>query len=291
MPMPGWLQTMGATVQRLQEEAVPRAVIFQSAALAFFSLFSMAPVLLIAVMVAGVVFGEAAVQGQVIAHLEAWVGRDTASLVQAALVRARPSQTGLLPALVGLGVILFGATTVFVQLRYALNSIWHALPAYQGPRWRDSLRRRLLALIMVLLVGVVLVLSLVAGLILKFVYQFAGEWLIAPPSMLWFWVESSVSLLVLILAFAWVQKLATDVRLAGWTLWPGAVFSAILFALGRYLIAQYLTLVSMESAYGAAGTLVVGLAWLQYSAAVFLLGAVFNYACAGWREQTREADT
>lgn len=245
--------------------------------LAFYTLFSLAPTVIIAVTVIGVVLGEDAAQGQLVAQLQDTIGQGAAEAVEQAVAQSRIEASGLLPTLLGVGALLIGATTVFAQMQYSLNMLWGVTANPDRNSVLLFLKKRLLSLAVVLAIGFVLLVSLALGVILRAVFRFASDWLPAGELLL-SGAESLVSLAVIALFFATIFKVLPDV-VVGWRdVFLGAIVTALLFSLGRYAIAAYLAYTATASTYGAAGSVVLILLWVYYSSLILLFGAAFTRA-------------
>jgi len=261
------------------------------AALAFYSAFALAPLLIVLIAVAGAIFGPDAARGAIAGQLTGLVGAAAAQAIQDLLRAAQETTTGALATIVGLVTMLVGATTVLVELQDDLDLIWKA-PKRAGSSWLSILRARTLSLGLLLAIGFLLLISLViSGAMSAFgVYSQAylpGAAVLLLP--LWNTIFSLAAATVL---FAMLYKWLPSVSIAWPDVWIGAFTTAVLFTLGRFAIGVYLGGTAIASTYGAAGTLVILLLWLYYSAQVFLLGAEFTclYAkrrCS--RDEVRDA--
>jgi membrane protein len=246
-------------------------------ALAFFTAFSIAPVMIVAVTVAGVVLGPQAAEGQLLDQLRDVVGERAAGAVETALVNSQLDRSGWLPTLAGIAAIVLGATTVFAQMQASLNAIWDVTPRPdKGGIWK-FVKARLLSLTVVLAIGFVLLVSLALSVAVRGAVVFAEQWLPLPG---WVMVaaETGVSLAVVTLLFATIFKVLPDVVLSLRDVLLGGLVTALLFTLGRSLIAIYLANTATASAYGAAGSLALLLLWVNYSALILLFGAAFTRA-------------
>ncbi|HMO44896.1 MAG TPA: YihY/virulence factor BrkB family protein [Rubrivivax sp.] len=243
-------------------------------ALAFYTLFSMAPVVIIAVAVIGVVLGEDAAQGQIVAQLQDLMGREAAAAVQQAVLRSRIQASGLLPTLLGAAALILGATTVFGQMQHALNSIWGVAARPGRGSLFGLLKTRLLSLTVVLAIGFVLLVSLLLGVALRALLHFTHQF--APGvAALMSGGEVLVSLFASTLLFGAIFKVLPDVVLKWRDVAAGALVTALLFSCGRYAIAAYLAYTATASTYGAAGSVVLILLWVYYSSLILLFGAAF----------------
>ena len=243
--------------------------------LAFYTLFSLAPTVIIAVTVIGVVLGEDAAQGQIVAQLEGTMGEEAASMVEQAVAQSRIEESGLLPTLLGVGALLVGATTVFAQMQFSLNTIWDVTAKPSGNSLLIFIKNRVLSLTVVLSIGFILLVSLVFGVALRAALSHA-ENLLPVLGVLAGSAEFLISLLMIAALFATIFKVLPDVVLSWKDVLVGATVTAVLFALGRYGIAAYLAYTATASTYGAAGSVVVMLLWVYYSSLILLFGAAFT---------------
>ena len=244
------------------------------AALAFYTLFSIAPLLVIVIGVAGLIFGPDAAQGQILGQLRELTGDAGAKAVEDLVKSANSPATSAFAALVGTALLLLGATSVFAELHGNLNRIWRTPSAPKASGIWHLVRTRILSFGMILGIGFLLLVSLVvaAGL------AAAGDWWGAHFTG-WPLVSQTVnfilSMATYILAFAMIYKFLPRARIEWHDVWIGATVTAVLFEIGKVLIGLYVA-TSITSVFGAAGSLVVLLVWLYYSAQVFLLGAEFT---------------
>lgn len=249
----------------------------QAGSLAFFTLFSIAPVMIVIVSVIGVFYGQQAAEGQIAAQLQEMIGREAAEAVQTAVSSSRLKGGGLFATVVGVLAMLVGATTVFGQMQNALNAIWTVVPKPSRNSILLFLRKRLTSLTIVLAVGFVMLVSLSLSVGLRVLLNNVQGWL---P---WYDVafnglEVVLSVLVASLLFGTIFKVLPDVLLSWRDVAVGSVLTAILFTLGRSLIAMYLSHTATASTYGAAGSLVLLLLWVNYSSLILLYGAAFTRA-------------
>lgn len=280
-----WFGVLRTAVQRW----LGAQVFIHAAALAFFTVFSVAPVVIIAVSIVGLVLGESAAHGEIVRQLESAIGPEAAAAVQTAVAGSRLNDGGLLPTLMGIGAMLFGATTVFAQMQNSLNAIWSVAPRPTRSSLLIYLKGRLLSLTVVLAIGFVLLVSLLLNVVLRAVVVFAQDWLPLPGVVL-LALDGVVSLVMVTLLFATIFRVLPDVVLAWRDVWLGAFVTALLFVGGRSLIALYLSTTGAASAYGAAASLVLLLLWVNYSALILLFGAAFtraNVEARGLRIQPR----
>jgi membrane protein len=245
------------------------------AALAYYTLFSIAPLLLIVIAVAGEVFGVEAAQGEIFRQLRGFIGPEGASAIQDLLASVQRQDDAGVGALLGTLLLLVGATTVFAELQDALDRIWRAPPHPTRAGWWALLRARLLSFGLILGVGFLLMVSLVtsAGLAAW------GRWW-APLFEGWPWLlgaaNAAADFLMTAALFAMIYKIMPSVKVAWRDVALGALVTATLFSIGKWAIALYITTTAVASGFGAAGSLVVLLVWVYLSAQVFLVGAEFT---------------
>jgi membrane protein len=248
------------------------------AALAYYTMFSLAPLLLIVVSVAGLVFGAEAARGEVFGQIRGLVGDDGAAAIQSLLDSVDSPSGGTLATLAGVGLMLFGATTVFGELQDALDRIWRA-PQRPAGGWWSWLRARLLSFGLILGLGFLLMVSLLlsAGIAAaeKWWAPMFGGWELLARS-----VNAVIGFGLVTVLFAAIYKIMPRVRIDWADVWVGAIVTAVLFSIGRVLIGLYIGRSAVASGFGAAGSLVVVLVWVYYSAQVFLLGAEFTWVYA-----------
>ena len=249
-------------------------------ALAFFTLFSIAPVVILAVQVIGLVMSTDAAMAQIMAQLNDTVGPEAAQTVREAVERSRLDDSGILPTLVGIGAMLLGATTVFGQMQRSLNNIWDIAPKPSRNTFLALLKSRLLSLTVVLSIGFVLLVSLFLSVLVQTLMVFARDWLPIPGGLV-VAVETLVSVAVVTALFATIFKVLPDAVLRWRDVRLGALITALLFIFGRFLIAFYLSHTATASTYGAAGSLVLLLLWVYYSSLILLFGAALTRA---WTE-------
>ncbi|MDR5865757.1 YihY/virulence factor BrkB family protein [Halomonas koreensis] len=254
---------------------IERNAFSYAGSLAFYTLFSLAPTIIIAVTVIGLVLGEEAAHGQIVTRLEGTMGSGAAEAIQSAVAQSRIEASGLWPTLMGIGALLVGATTVFGQMQYSLNTLW-GVTAHPG---RNSLliflKKRTLSLAVVLAIGFILLVSLVLGVAVKSLLRAADD-LLPFVGFLTTGVEFLISLALVTALFATIFRVLPDVVLSWRDVLVGALVTALLFAVGRSAIATYLAYTATASTYGAAGSIVVVLLWVYYSSLILLFGAAFT---------------
>ncbi len=258
------------------------------AALSYYTIFSLAPLLLIVIALAGLFFGTEAVRGEIFGQLRGLMGDDAAKAVEAILTTVSKPSEGITAAIIGVAVLLIGATAVFGELQDALDRIWRA-PATKASSslWR-FLRTRLLSFGMILGIAFLLMVSMV----LEAVMAAVGKWLggvFTGWEVLAQMANLFVGFALTTLVFAMIYKMMPRVHIRWYDVWFGAVVTALLFTVGKLLIGFYIGKSGIASGFGAAGSLVVILLWVYYSAQIFLIGAEFTWVYAHTFGSLREA--
>jgi membrane protein len=248
----------------------------RGAAIAYYTTFSLAPLLWLVIAIAGLVFGREAATGALFGEIEGLLGPNGASLVEELVRGAADQGSGILSAVLSILLLTITATTVLAELQDALNVIWQARPGQSSGWWR-WLKTRLLSLSLIGAIGFLLLVSLVANAALTAIGRsiLGGDKTILMQA-----VTFLVSFAVLTVLFALIYKILPERHLAWRHIWVGATVTGILFAIGRQAIGIYLGTSHVLSSFGAAGTLVLVLLWVYYSAQIFLLGAEFTKALA-----------
>jgi membrane protein len=254
-----------------------RNAFVHAGSLAFYTLFSMAPVVIIAVSIAGTVFGEETARGEIVSTLVNMVGPEAAQTLEDAVKRWRPKAGGLLPALTGLLVMTVGATTVFAQLQISLNRIWGVVTKPHKSGIVVLVKNRVVSLAIVITIGFILLVSLVIDVAITAVIASARDWLPIAPLLLSA-AEFITSLAIVTVLFAVIFKMLPDVVIAWGDVWFSALTTGILFTSGRHLISAYLAYRVPASTYGAAGSLILILLWVYYSALILFFGAALTKA-------------
>jgi membrane protein len=242
-----------------------------AAALAFYTLFSLAPLLLVALAVAGFFFDRGQAQHLLIEQLSQLVGEAPAHGIETLLQAASDQVAAKKSAIIGFATMILGATTVFAELRTDLNRIWRCKAATVNGIW-DFVRTRLLSFGLVISIGFLLLVSLVVSAVLSGV----GDMLLPGSATIARIAEFLTSLAVLTVLFAMIYKFLPSRRVAWGDVWVGAAVTSLLFWIGKYVISLYIANTSVGSSFGAAGTVVVIIAWVYYSSLIFFLGAEFT---------------
>jgi len=248
------------------------------AALAYYTIFSLALLLLVAIAIAGMVFGREAAQGQIFGQLHGVLGPQAAQAVQEMVKGAAKPKSGTIATVVGIVTLLFGAAGVFGQLKDAMNTIWNVEPKKTGGIM-TMIKDRFLSFAMVFGVGFLLLVSLVLDAAVAAAGKFVGDRLPGGEA-LWQGVQLVVSLAVITLLFALIFRYLPDIHPTWHDVWFGAIFTGVLFVLGKFALGLYLGKSAVGSSYGAAGSLVVLLLWVYYSAQILFFGAEFTQVYA-----------
>lgn len=251
-----------------------------AAATAYYTLFSIAPLLVIAIAVAGLVFGRSAAEGQIVGQISSTIGQQAAQTIQGMVARANNTGSSIWATVIGIVLLLFGASGVFSSLQNALNTIWDVKQA-PGQGLGTILKNRLFTFTLVLGIGFLLLVSLLISAAISALSSFFRS--LAPgvgSTFLLGLINFVVSFAIITLLFALMYKYLPDAEISWRHVWPGALFTALLFTIGKSLISLYLAHSSVASVYGAAGSLAVILIWLYYSAVILYFGAEFTQVFA-----------
>ncbi len=246
----------------------------KGAALAFYTLFSMTPILILVIAVAGYFLGEKAANGEIISQIQGLVGPNGAQAIQALLAAANDQGSGIIATLVASALLLIGATSVFVELKNSLDDLWGIKKAQQA-KVRTLLKTQFLCFGIVLFLAFLLLVSLLAGTVLAVLETYAAG-ILGSAVKIFTLLSSLISLCVIMSLFAVIFKMLPDAPLSWSDAWVGAVFTTVLFNLGKYAIGLYLGHSAIASSFGAAGSLIALLVWIYYSAQIFFFGAEFT---------------
>jgi membrane protein len=265
-------------IQGWSKDNVPRL----GASLAYYTLFALSPVLLIAIAIAGSVFGAEAVRGQIVTEIDGLVGREGAEAVQMILQGAHQDHSGSLAVILGTVTLILAASGAFLELQHALNTIFRVKTDAKKSGIQRLILSRLRSFGMVVSIGFLLMVSLLVSAALAALSSRMRDIDMGGP-LLVNAIDVGVSLGVMTLLFGLIYRFLPDVRLAWRDVWTGALVTSLLFSIGKFLIGLYLGQSSVASSYGAAGSVVVLLVWVYYSAQVILLGAEFTRVFAEHR--------
>jgi membrane protein len=265
------------TFSRWLEDRAPRL----GAALAYYTVFSLAPLLIIVIAIAGLAFGEAAAEGRIVEQIQGVVGADGARVLQTMIANARRPAAGLRATLIGVAVLLVGASGLVTELQDALNLIWRA-PARVGLGLLATIRDRAVSLALVVGIGFLMLVSLASSAGLAAAAKFFADMLPGTVYVAYGLqaLNFTLSIGVMTVLFASIYKFLPDVHVPWRDVWIGAAVTSILFTVGELLVALYLGMSSVGSPYGAAGSIVVLLVWVYYSAQILFLGAEFTQVYA-----------
>lgn len=249
-----------------------------AASLAYYTVFSLTPLLVLAIAIAGAVFGEEAARGEIVGQIQGLVGTIGAEAIETALDHANKPELSSIASLISIVVLLFGASGVFAQLQEALNTVWN-VRTKPGRGLKGAVRKRFLSFSMVLVIGFLLLVSLILSAALSALANINIDFL---PGFDFIWeiVNFVLSFGLITLLFSLMYKYLPDVKIAWGDVWVGAIITALLFSIGKYILGLYFGQGSFGSVYGAAGSLVIILAWVYYSAQILLFGAEFTQVFA-----------
>ena len=270
------LRTVWSAARHLFREFTDDNPFTLAAALSYYTLLSLAPLVLVATALAALVFGREAVEGEIVGQIRGLVGEAGAEVIQGILRSAAESGQGKLSLGIGLLTLLFGASTVFAQLQTALNGIWDVEADPDRNAFWSFVRTRLISFAMVVGIGFLLLVSL----LLSAALSAAGAWaegLFPLTPVVWQGINTLVSFLIVGLLIAMIFKALPDADIAWRDVWFGAGVTALLFTLGKYLIGMYLGRAGIGSTYGAAGSVVVLLVWVYYASLILFLGAEITH--------------
>lgn len=268
--MRDWLILFRETFKEYFADEAPRL----GAALAFYTIFSLPALLILVIAVAGLAFGVEAAQGQIVGEVRGFIGEESAKTLQTVIESARRPESGIIATIVGLITLLIGATGVFGELEDALNIVWN-VKKKEGFNLVGLIKSRFLSFSLILGTGFLLLVSLVVSAGIAALGKYSSQ--LFPDTELLLQIASTIiSLAVITVLFAMIYKILPKVKVAWKDVWIGAFLATLLFTLGKSLIALYIGKSGVASTYGAAGSLVVILIWVYFSAQVFLLGAEFT---------------
>ncbi len=249
-----------------------------AAALSYYTIFSIAPLLIIIIAVVGAVFGEDAARGAIETQLKDLVGPQSAALIQGAINNASQPQQGTIASIISIVVLLFGATGLFTELQDSLNTIWEVQPK-PGRAVKNMLRQRFLSFAMILGIGFLLLVSLVMSTALSAAVTYFQN-ILPGFDVIWQLATFFISFAVTTILFGLIFKVLPDVKITWSDVIIGASLTSLLFSIGRYLLGQYLARATFTSTYGAAGSIVVLLFWVNYAAQILFFGAEFTQVYA-----------
>ncbi len=252
-----------------------------AAALAYYTIFAMPPLLVIVIMICGVFFDPSDVEGRLSDEIRGFVGERGAEQVQTMIRAAQPEQHGLLARFLGPIVLLIGASGAMIQLQGALNDVWSVKPDPSRGGVKNFLVKRLLSFAMVLSIAFLLLVSLVLTAVISAASEYLLPQLLGEPAL--HAINFLVTLALITVLFAAIYKVVPDVEVQWREVWGGALLASFLFGVGKFGLGMYFGKSNVGSAYGAAGALILVLVWIYYSGMILLLGAEFTQAWAKLR--------
>lgn len=250
-----------------------------SGSLAYYTLFSMAPLLVVTISLSGIFFGKDAIEGKIYGQLEGFLGRDTALQLQLIIKNVSVEGQNNLAAIISIVTLVIGATTIFAEIQDSINTIWGLKPKPKRG-WLKFLEDRFLSFSVLISLGFVLLVSLAMSAIIE---GFSTRLLASYPGatvVAFFVINHSITLLVSVLTFGVIFKVLPDAKIKWRDVLAGAIITALLFMLGRFAISYYISKSNIGSIYGAAGSLAIILLWTYYSAMILYFGAEFTKAYA-----------
>jgi len=246
------------------------------AALAFYTVFSLAPVLILSITIAGFFFGEEAARGEIVEQIRGLLGTAGALAIQTVLEHASRPGAGLLATIISVGTLIIGANTALAELKSGLDQIWDVPPEKRQGFWY-FVRTRVTSVGMILALGFLLLVSLVVSAALTALERlWGGRWTAEVAS----WLNFAFSFALVVVLFGTIYKILPSVKIAWRDAFVGAIVTALLFMLGKFAIGAYIGNSNLASTYGAAGSIILVLVWVYYSAQIFLLGAEFTRSYA-----------
>jgi len=270
-----WKGLLAETWKEWNEDQAPRL----GAALAYYTVLSLAPLLILMIALAGLVFGEEAARGQLLGQVQGLVGTEGGKAIEDMVQNASKPGSGIMASIIGFALLIFGASTVANELKMSLNQVWDVDPNATGNGVKDMVKQRSKALVVVIGCGFLLLVSLAVSSALAAAGAFMGNILPLPEAVLHL-LNALVGILVITGVFAFMFRYLPDVNIEWRDVWLGAAFTSVLFAIGKFAIGLYLGKASIGSAYGAAGSLVIVLVWVYYSSQILFFGAEFTQVYA-----------
>jgi membrane protein len=262
------------TFSNWNDHEVPRL----GAALAFYTILSLAPLVILVLAVVALIFGDSGAQSQILGQVQEMIGRDGAAAVKTMIENGQKPASGIIASLLGIGTLVFGASGVFVELRSALNKIWDVKLATEGSL-ADLVKQRFSSFAMVFAIGFLLLVSLLLSAALVALGKFWGG-LLPLPAAIVTTINILVSFGAITILFALIFKYVPEAKIAWSEVWAGSAATAFLFTVGKFLIGIYLGKAAVGSAYGAAGSLIVVIVWVYYSSMIFFFGAELTHVLA-----------
>ncbi len=251
----------------------------KSAALAYYAVFSLPGLLIIIITVAGMLWNTQEIQNEITGQVRDMVGTEAASQVETMIAHSSRHFSSALALIIGIVTMIFGATGIFFQLQKSLNDTWE-VERKPGTGIKAMLKSRLTALILVLAIGFLLLASMTLTAAVALMSSWIREQLVDIPTFILLLIQEAIFLALFTFFLALIFKVLPDVEIPLKAVWPGALITAILFSLGKFLLSFYFSKANPTSAFGSAGSIVLLLLWAYYSALIFLLGATFTHVYA-----------
>jgi membrane protein len=283
---PIWLQRWVSVCKKAVDSWLSDRAPTMGAAIAYYTVFSLAPMLVMVIAVAGLAFGPQAAEGALFGELADLVGPESAAAVQAMLRSASGTRSGIFATAIGFVTLIIAATAVLGELQSALNLIWKAAPSGGLGVWH-LVKSRLVSLSVILVIGFLLLVSLVISTALAALSDYL-DWILPGLATILHIVHLTLSFGFTTVLFAMIFKILPDKPVEWGEVWLGAAVAAMLFTIGKHLISLYIGSSNIASTYGAAGALIIILVWVYYSVQILLLGAEFAKAYTDQRRTIRE---
>jgi membrane protein len=271
----GIIDFIKAVVEKWSNDKAPKL----AASLAFYTIFSLSPLLIIIISIAGLLFGAEAARGEIVTEIEDLIGREGAQVVQTALKNSADSETGIISLVISLVTLIIGSTVVFIELQDSLDMIWKVKPKPGRSMIKGLIKDRVRSFALVIGTGFLLLVSLLVSAGINAVSNFLQDRIDLPFDLMQI-INIVISLGIMFLLFGLIYKVLPDVHISWGDVWVGALVTAALFNVGKYLISLYLGTNTLGSTYGAAGSLVILLLWVYYSSMILFLGAEFTQVYA-----------
>lgn len=272
----GQIKDLGSFLSDIYNQWSKDKAMGMGAALAYYTIFSIPPLLVIAIALAGFFFGEEAAKGQIVRQIQGLVGQEGAQTIQGMINSARKQDSSFIATIIGIVTLLIGASGVFVQLQDSLNTIWGVQPK-PDRGWGDIIKERLTSFGMVFGIGFLLMVSLIIDTVLSVFMGYIGQLFNSEmTAYLLRLVNFGVNFVIITAIFAMIYKALPDVRIYWKDVALGSAVTSLLFIIGKYVIGLYLGNANIGVAYGAAGSLIVILAWIFYASLIFFFGAEFT---------------
>src|SRR5476651_2693641 len=250
-----------------------------SASLAYYTIFSIAPLLILIISLAGLVFGEDAAANRLYPHIAHYVGSPAALQIQDVLKKLQLSGKSGTAVVFGVIILFFGASGIFIEIQDSLNIIWR-VKAKPKRGWLKLIQNRFLSFSLIVSLGFLLLVSLIVNLLMTALSNWIGHFLHAITSLLLKGINLGITFIIISVLFGIIFKVLPDVKIKWRDVRSGAIFTALLFMLGQYVINIYIQYAAQTSTYGAAGSIIVILLWIYYTAAILYIGAEFTQVYA-----------